>query len=298
MPRLHKNHNSIPTTLTSKVKFPSILIRKELHRVRVATSEEGTESILQANEYTKFWNNDTKSEDDIIHFIHKYVLNDDNDEHKTPSEYDKNRIEIKSIDPLLLIIHNFLEEDLCDKIINTTIQKGNLQRSTLNSDQSTDDLRTSETTWLQEQDCEIPLRTLAHRVSKLSNQPPTNMENLQVVRYLPGQKFDVHTDHLNEFNDLDCRGRLATCLIYLNGDFSGGETSFPHFNVAVTPRKGSAVFFWNTVEKPGHGDYDPYMFLNVDERMRHAGLPVLDGVKWVCNRWIHPIPFGRDVRGW
>ena len=127
------------------------------------------------------------------------------------------------------------------------------------------------------------------------------MENLQVVRYLSGQKFDIHTDHLNEFNDLPCRGRLATCLIYLNSNFTGGETSFPHFNADVTPKKGTAVFFWNTLETPGNTNnvkYDPYMYLNVDDRLQHAGLPVLDGVKWVCNRWIHPIPFGKNVRGW
>lgn len=136
------------------------------------------------------------------------------------------------------------------------------------------------------------------------------MENLQVVRYSIGQKFDTHTDHLNEFNDLECRGRLATCLIYLNsaqegprkmkaseGLLNGGETSFPEFNVTVSPVKGSAVFFWNTLERPGSVGYDSHMHLNVDTRLRHAGLPVLSGVKWICNRWIHPIPLGAGVRG-
>jgi len=31
--------------------------------------------------------------------------------------------------------------------------------------------------------------------------------------------------------------------------------------------------------------------------MRHAGLPVGAGEKWVCNKWIHPIDFGAGVKG-
>merc|ERR1711966_82397 len=102
------------------------------------------------------------------------------------------------------------------------------------------------------------------------------------------------------FNDLDFGGRLCTCLLYLNdqesmessssetGDcrsdsgtvaggrdasFTGGETNFPEFNRAVSPKKGSALFFWNTLERPGSKNYNHNMFLNVDTRLRHAGTP-------------------------
>lgn len=124
-----------------------------------------------------------------------------------------------------------------------------------------------------------------------------------MVRYLPGEEFQTHTDHLNSFNDFDCGGRLCTCLVYLNDSeepaddydtaddaeseettFTGGETMFPEFNHAVSPRKGSALFFWNTHERPGSCGYKKDMFLNVDRKLRHAGLPVLSGEKWVANR--------------
>lgn len=127
--------------------------------------------------------------------------------------------------------------------------------------------------------------------------PPSHLENLQVVRYLSSQEFSTHTDHLDSFNDLTCRGRLATCLIYLKSPTKGGETSFPEFRVKIPPVSGSAVFFFNTKERPGMEGYDPEMFLNVDLKMRHAGLPVLEGEKWICNRWIHPIEYGAGVRG-
>jgi hypothetical protein len=51
------------------------------------------------------------------------------------------------------------------------------------------------------------------------------------------------------------------------------------------------------LEKPGVQGYDPLMFLRTDVRLRHAGLPVLAGEKWICNRWVHPIDFGAGVRG-
>ena len=170
----------------------------------------------------------------------------------------------------------------------------------------------------------------------------------KVVQYLPGQKFNVHLDHLNSFNDLECKGRLATCLIYLNsshdsiipntksinpqskalnsncndnnnndinnintnsnnnsdsdhcsiGTFTGGSTSFPEFNASISPRKGSAVFFWNTNERPGMDGYHSDMYLTADYKLRHSGDAVVSGQKWLCNRWIHPISFSNGaVRG-
>jgi len=139
---------------------------------------------------------------------------------------------------------------------------------------------------------------LAEKVSRVAGVRPSHMENLQVVRYLPGQEFAIHTDHLNSFNDLEPRGRLATCLIYLQEPTTGGETRFFEFNVTVPPQLGMAVFFWNTIEKPGSEGYDPKMFLTADYRLRHAGLPVVEGEKWVCNRWLHPVEFmSAGVRG-
>ena len=92
------------------------------------------------------------------------------------------------------------------------------------------------------------------------------------------------------FNEFDCGGRLCTCLVYLNdseqslteaeeqsmtenGDhsFTGGETMFPEFHAAIHPKKGSALFFFNTLERPGSMNYNADMFLNVDRKLRHAG---------------------------
>jgi prolyl 4-hydroxylase len=208
--------------------------------------------------------------------------------------------------------------------------KTTLTRSTMGASQTKSDERTSSTAWLREENCPLPLRTFASRTSALSGLPCMNMENCQVVRYQPGEEFKMHTDHLDSFNEFDVGGRLATCLVYLNdaevsleesGDsmgatmnqeyndsnnnndgreeeaFTGGETFFHEFDVAIPPKKGSALFFWNTLERPGSRGYTSSMFLNVDTKLRHAGRPVLSGEKWVANRWIHPRDFGAGVRG-
>ena len=119
----------------------------------------------------------------------------------------------------------------------------------------------------------------------------------------------LHLLFLHSFNEFDCGGRLCTLLVYLNDSepsamgvqveatFTGGQTMFPEFHAAITPKKGSALFFFNTIERPGSTNYYTDMFLNVDRKLRHAGLPVLTGEKWVANRWVHPRSFGAGVRG-
>lgn len=215
------------------------------------------------------------------------------------------KVMVINSEPPLVMIHDFLSHEECEVLIlAATLQ--DFQRSTTGVTQETTDIRTSSTTWLRDEgdgayektsDKNNVLRSFAERVSRLSGLPPENMENVQIINYMEKQQFDVHTDHLDSFNDLDARGRLATCLVYLNDGYQGGETFFPEYDVSVKANKGSALFFWNTLERPGMKNYEPYMFLNVDTRLRHAGLPVIHGVKWACNRWVHPINYGAGVRG-
>lgn len=49
----------------------------------------------------------------------------------------------------------------------------------------------------------------------------------------------------------------------------GGATVFPIINVAVQPKKGTALVWYN-LHRSGEGDF----------RTRHAACPVLYGSKW------------------
>jgi prolyl 4-hydroxylase len=151
----------------------------------------------------------------------------------------------------------------------------------------------------------------AAEVLKLSDSmlhPRTNTENLQVVRYEPGEFYAEHYDWSQNRMPWS---RYITLLLYLN-DFAnqtssasiaadgsssfshdttgdedgddgrlheGGETAFFRANngkgLAIHPGQGSAVLFYNLLED-GNGD----------EMTLHASLPVKRGVKWLANLWV------------
>ena len=242
--------------------------------------------------HTEFWGEERSHEEIKSHISNRLAV--------VAHPHDlTQRVEVVSAEPPLVVIHDFLSTSMCKNLIQSALDSDRMKRSTTLNSQTLSNTRTSSTTWLKDGECQEPLRLIADKVSSISGLPPSHMENLQVVKYVRGQQFSVHTDHNNDFNELECRGRLATCLIYLAEPDHGGETWFPGLTTEpkVSATRGSAVFFWNTMEKPGSTNYLSDMFLNADVRMRHAGLPVLEGEKWVCNRWVHPIDFKAGVRG-
>ena len=78
--------------------------------------------------------------------------------------------------------------------------------------------------------------------------------------------FDLLLFNLNQ-TDLF---RLITMVVYLSDVLEGGNTVFPKLDIAVAPRKGSAVV-WENLRSDG----TPY------EETLHAGCPVLIGSKKV-----------------
>ena len=272
--------------------LPSLRVvgRRRPHTHQLATPAPDSHHV------DEFWGKE-RSEAEVKSYIHACL---------DALEYDDDcdaRVQVVSAEPPLVIIHDFLSADMCQEIIDTAVESPNLKRSTTGESNRESQSRTSSTVWLRDDECQTPLRVITDKVSVISGLPPSNMENLQVCRYLPGQEFKLHTDHQDSFNDLECRGRVATCLLYLSEPEAGGETWFPGLGETeetepkIAPTQGSAVFFWNTIERPGSPGYDPHGFLNVDLQLRHAGLPVVTGEKFIANRWVHPIDIGSGVRG-
>ncbi|KAG2312002.1 hypothetical protein Bca52824_023559 [Brassica carinata] len=83
--------------------------------------------------------------------------------------------------------------------------------------------------------------------------PKENGEDLQVLRYEHGQKYDAHFDYFHDKVNIARGGhRMATVLMYLSNVKKGGETVFPDEvvpcddlsdcakkGIAVKPKKGS-----------------------------------------------------------
>ena len=122
-----------------------------------------------------------------------------------------------------------------------------------------------------------------NKISKLSTFPVSHQEPLQVVRYFPGQQFIPHMDWIDEYVHEPHGGRAITVLIYLQAPKEGGATTFPKLEKEVPAMQGTALFWYNC-----HPTSDARNDVTVDERLLHAGEPVVAGEKIVAVTWVHP----------
>lgn len=128
---------------------------------------------------------------------------------------------------------------------------------------------------------DVVLALVRERIARAAGLPVPGLEWTQVLHYAVGQTFDWHVDWLDPATpghaaDLVARGqRIATCLVFLNDDFEGGETAFEAGGLRHRGRKGDALLWANTLPDG-----------SVDRRTRHAGLPPTSGEKWVLSQWL------------
>lgn len=92
-----------------------------------------------------------------------------------------------------------------------------------------------------------------------------------ILRYKGGQEYKPHFDFVRS----EQNQRVMTALVYLNHDYKGGETVFPEVDLKVKGRKGDALIFTSALPDR-----------TVDPLSKHAGLPVTQGVKYLCTKWI------------
>lgn len=66
-------------------------------------------------------------------------------------------------------------------------------------------------------------------------------ERFRFYRYDPGEQFALHTDGC--YRRQNGEASFLTLMIYLNEDFAGGETTFPEYDVCITPKTGMMLLF-------------------------------------------------------
>ena len=71
---------------------------------------------------------------------------------------------------------------------------------------------------------------------------------------------------------------MLTLFLYLNDVEEGGGTHFPELGITVQPKKGSALLWPSVLDE----DIE-----EKDFRTDHMALPVIKGVKYGANAWIH-----------
>eukprot|EP00596_Hydrurales_sp_CCMP1899_P002160 CAMPEP_0119036200 /NCGR_PEP_ID=MMETSP1177-20130426/3728_1 /TAXON_ID=2985 /ORGANISM="Ochromonas sp, Strain CCMP1899" /LENGTH=495 /DNA_ID=CAMNT_0006995645 /DNA_START=160 /DNA_END=1644 /DNA_ORIENTATION=- len=183
-------------------------------------------------------------------------------------------LEVASLAPRAFLIPSFLSDFESDAIIK--LSKPQIKESLVGEMNAGgarhSDTRTSKNAWIKRSSDDIT-ETLYRRAADLLQldekllHSHTNAEDMQVVHYQNGQKYDSHHDWgVSGYPE----SRFITLLLYLTDPVdseAGGETSFPKgadgLGFKVTPRKGSAVLFYNLLED-GNGD----------DLALHAALPV------------------------
>ena len=123
------------------------------------------------------------------------------------------------------------------------------------------------------------------RMAAVLGAPMAVLEPFAVLHYQPGEEYGEHVDFLDPAipayaAELTQRGqRVATCLIYLNDGFEGGETAFPRLGLSYKGSKGDALIFLST---DASGRPDP--------RTVHAGRTPTSGEKWLLSQFFRNRP--------
>ena len=172
---------------------------------------------------------------------------------------------------------NILNQSECDFIINLASDK--MKKAMVVGDGAPNDYRTAEMCWLDDDGVGI-LDKVKQQVSYYSGLPIENQERPHFVKYGIGGKYDAHFDYFDPTYEpqkihIDFSGNRAhSFLIYLNENFKGGETHFDIVDITIKPKIGMGLMWNNTI--------DEYLI----EESSHAGLPVIEGTKWILIIWI------------
>ena len=98
-------------------------------------------------------------------------------------------------------------------------------------------------------------------------------EPYNIIRYRKGDHYPNHYDGSTAL------GRHLSVILYLNGDFEGGELYFRNFDVTIKPEAGMLVLF------PSNYAY------------QHEALPITQGTKYAIVTWLHDRP-NQEVKGY
>jgi prolyl 4-hydroxylase len=181
------------------------------------------------------------------------------------------------------IVEDILTPEECQYIIDKA--EPMFTRSTVVGTSAPDASRTSQTAWIPKTD-PVARKVFAKAIEH-TGKTMDECEHLQVVKYEPNTYYREHHDSCCDGSqgcvDFEKEGgqRVATLLVYLNDNFTDGETHFPNLDLKLKADPGSAILFrpLGSEEAKCH------------PKALHAGLPISSGVKYVCNAWIRENKF-------
>jgi prolyl 4-hydroxylase len=186
-------------------------------------------------------------------------------------------IDTLSVDPRVVVVPDFLSSAECAYLIQaaTPLFEPSMVIDPRSNVLIRDPIRTSDLAGFPFALENPAIHAVNRRIAAATGTDPAQGEPLQILRYARGQEYKLHLDALPDGGNQ----RVMTFLIYLNDDLRGGETVFPDLGITIAPKRGMALFFANA-DTAGRAD----------GRMRHAGLPIERGIKYLASRWIRAAP--------
>jgi len=188
--------------------------------------------------------------------------------------------------PWVVAIEGFLSDEECNRFIELggdRYERSTEYASTMNLDGTFDSKessgRTSTNTWCGEGCRDDPIiKKVIERMESLTGIPYANFEDLQLVRYEIGQRYEEHHDYSSSHEGTQYGPRILTVFFYLNDVEEGGGTQFDELDFVTEPKRGMALIWPSTTNEA------PDV---MDDWTWHEALPVTKGIKYGANTWIH-----------
>jgi prolyl 4-hydroxylase len=181
------------------------------------------------------------------------------------------RRQVVSASPEVVLVEGLAAPDECRHIISISEPRVEPSLVVGGAEGTRDPGRTSyDCTYLPGEE-DLVLNRINRRIAAITGTRYEWGEPLHILRYAIGQEYRLHVDTIPGA----ANQRFLTALLYLNNGYTGGETDFPELDIRVEGGRGDALIF-RSLDDAGRPNL----------RMRHAGLPVTSGVKWLASRWI------------
>jgi prolyl 4-hydroxylase len=190
--------------------------------------------------------------------------------------------------PRIGVIKSFLPQPVCDWIIARARPRlRNVQVNNPKGAPATVEYRSNTGAGFSLIDTDVVLQAVNARIAAAIGVPADHQEPTNVLHYATREEYRPHFDFIDpgvaQFGrELSAFGqRTTTFLVYLNGDFDGGETDFPRLDWRFKGGAGDALVFWN-VDEEGRPE----------RQTLHAGLAPRRGEKWLLSKWLRnrPLP--------
>lgn len=182
-----------------------------------------------------------------------------------------------SVNPLVLVFEKFLSENACEKIrqLATDLKQAKVLA------QKQEEASTARVAFTQKLNPEKDhqLFYYINTFRKVLND--VTCKQCTFIRYEKGGHYKPHYDAFPWSKDklhyalTEYGQRFFSTLLYLNDDFQGGTTVFPHLGIEIAPHQGD-VLCWSDVEL---GTGTP------EKKSLHAGQVVTRGQKDVVAAW-------------